>query len=126
MHRNDRPPPSALDYRRLMPQITVHKLGSPRTLSGEGNTWDVIWALQVNGTVHQVMLNITIGRMPVYLFHAICTTTVLRSIGIQIRLVKASLEVGRTEEGMVCFWMCDAQAFNELVPFLKIQESLVD
>ena len=39
---------------RTMPQTTIHKLGPPRRLTGEGNTWDVIWALQVNGIVHQV------------------------------------------------------------------------
>lgn len=37
-----------------MPQTTIHKLGSPRKLSGECTTWDVIWALQINGVVHQV------------------------------------------------------------------------
>eukprot|EP00752_Nemacystus_decipiens_P011641 g10336.t1 len=34
----------------------IHKLGSPRKISGECNTWDIIWALQINGVVHQVSM----------------------------------------------------------------------
>ncbi|CAN0290177.1 unnamed protein product [Ectocarpus sp. 6 AP-2014] len=40
----------------LMPQASTYKLGSPRKLSGEGNTWDILWALQINGAVHQVSM----------------------------------------------------------------------
>ncbi|CAN0346932.1 unnamed protein product [Ectocarpus fasciculatus] len=39
-----------------MPQASLYKLGSPRKLSGEGNTWDILWALHINGVVHQVSM----------------------------------------------------------------------
>lgn len=35
---------------------TVYRRGSPRKVTGECNTWCKIWALQVNGMIHQVTM----------------------------------------------------------------------